>query len=114
MRATHAFVAAGIALTVVLVIAAIDPAAGRLFPGRLRHALAHVLVFALFAFVWARGLPRVPALVVAAAAAGFGVLHEGYEIVGHRHGFEFADALANATGAVCGVAFARLRRTNAR
>ena len=110
MRATHAFIAAGIALTVVLIVAAIDPAAGRLFPGRLRHASAHFLVFALFAFVWACGLPRVPALAVAAAAAGFGILHEGYEMIGHRHGFELADALANAAGAACGVACARLRK----
>ena len=99
----RACLAAAIALSVALVWASFAPMAGQLFAYGYRHWIAHFGAYAALAFLWRRGLPRAPALAVAAAAAAFGFAQEAIEVAGHAHGFELADALTDALGAVFGI-----------
>ena len=101
------FFLAAIALTVFLLAASVVPAAGQAAYG-VWHWIAHFGAYALLAFLWRRALPRAPALALAAAVIAFGFAQEAIEIAGHAHGFELADALVDAAGAVVGIAAAHV------
>jgi hypothetical protein len=94
-------------LTIVLLWAGIVPLAGQAIGGGL-HWPAHFVSFAIFAFAWRCGLPRVSAFIVALAVIAFGFAHEAIEIVGHAHGYELGDAVVDALGAIVGVLLAHL------
>lgn len=95
------FIAIGIAMAIAFLFAASLPAAGKIVT-KSWHYAAHFAAFAAFAVVWILGLPRVPVVAVTAGVVVFGCLHEWYEVLGHAHGFEFRDAMADAIGAACG------------
>ena len=103
----RAILACAIVLTVGLAWAAVYSRSGHIFANRL-HAPAHVGAFALFAFVWARGLPKVSAWAVLLAIVAFAFGHEAVEIVGHGHAFEIADVCYDVAGAIIGVVLARV------
>lgn len=94
-------VAVAIAMTALLIWAAAEPAAGKAFAGG-SHWAAHFAAFAVLASAWVCGMPKFPAWLVGIAVVLFGFAHEAYEIVGHGHGFELADAVVNAAGALAG------------
>jgi VanZ family protein len=101
-----AFLVVAVALTVGLAFVAAHPRFSQLFAHRL-HRSAHFGAFAVFAYAWARGLPNVHAVAVALVAVSLGFAHEAYEIVGHGHAYEIADACYDAAGAFAGVFLAR-------
>jgi hypothetical protein len=74
------------------------------------HWLLHAASFALLAFAWALGVPGAPTLIVALAVVAFGFAHEAIEIVGHAHGYEWADAIVDGIGAACGAVIAHLAK----
>src|SRR5574340_1247162 len=96
------FLACAIALTVVLLWAGIVSAAGQALGGG-SHWLAHFVSFAILAFAWRCGLPRVSAFIVVLAVIAFGFAHEAIEVVGHAHAYELGDAVVDAIGAIAGV-----------
>jgi VanZ family protein len=98
--------AVGIAMAVAFFTAASLPAAGKIFT-KSWHYAAHFAAFVVFAAAWALGLPRVPVVAVIACVVLFGFLHEWYEVLGHAHGFELADAIIDGIGAVVGAITAR-------
>ena len=107
------FLIGAIVMTIVLAWAAVHSQSGHIFANRL-HAPAHFAAFAIVAFAWARGLPKVPAwaMMLAIVAIGFG--HEAVEILGHGHAFEIADVCYDAAGAIAGVLLARARLPGAK
>ena len=72
------------------------------------HWFAHFGAYAVLAFLWRRALPRAPAFAITGAVIAFGFAQEAIEIAGHAHGFELADALIDAAGAVLGASLAKL------
>ena len=96
------FLAGAIALTIVLLWAGIVPAAGQALRGG-SHWLAHFVSFAILAFAWRCGLPRIPAFIVMLAVIAFGFAHEAIEVVGHAHAYELGDAVVDAIGAIAGI-----------
>ncbi|WP_028310646.1 hypothetical protein [Derxia gummosa] len=103
----HLAFATALALTLVMAWAAADSKASYVFPLRL-HVQMHFLTFALFGAVWARGLPRVNVLWIVGAIWAFGFAHEGWQIIGHRHGFETHDAIIDGLGGTAGALLMRL------
>ncbi len=107
------FLGIGIAMAIAFLIAASLPAAGKIAT-KPAHYAAHFAAFAVFAAVWIRGLPQVAPVAVMAGVVLFGVLHEWYEVLGHAHGFEFADAIVDGIGAAAGgIAMLIWRQTRA-
>jgi len=100
-------IAIGVVMAIGLMWAASQPAAGKIVASAWHYA-AHFGAFYLFAMTWVIGLPRVPTIVTAAGAIGFGALHEAYEMLGHAHGFELKDAIVDGAGAMLGAFSARL------
>lgn len=101
------FLTSAVALTVVLLWASVSREASELAAVG-PHWLPHAASFALLAFAWALGVPRAPTLLVALAVIAFGFAHEAIEIVGHAHGYEWADAIVDGLGAACGALAAQL------
>ena len=89
-------------MTIVLLGAGVVPAAGRVVPAG-SHWIAHFVSFAIVAFIWKFGLPKVSVFSLALAVVAFGFAHEAIEIVGHAHPYEWSDAVVDAIGAVVGV-----------
>ena len=104
LRPTVMLVAA--LLTLGLFVVGGNPEASRLFPGP-SHWIAHLGAYALIAAAYARALPRLATLAVAALVALIGIAHEYYEIQSHSHGFEYSDAIVNGLGALVGSLAAR-------
>ncbi len=102
-------IARATALFLVLVLFTVGslPAAGQAFPGPM-HWVAHFSAYALIAFVFALGWPQRSAVTIVILVAVIGVLQETSEIITHSHGFETADAVVDAFGALIGVAIHRL------
>ena len=67
------------------------------------HYGAHFGTFALFGAMWRLGLPRIAPPAIAAGVVTFGFFHEAYEIAGHAHAFELADAVVDGLGAGFGI-----------
>lgn len=109
INSAHTFLVCAIALTMGLVWVAGYAPSGGIFANKL-HAPAHFGAFAILAFAWTRGLPKVPAPAMMLATVAFGIGHEAVEIVGHGHAFEIADAGYDAAGAITGVILARIPR----
>ncbi|WP_085315155.1 hypothetical protein [Derxia lacustris] len=105
-RFDPAALALAIALTLVMVWAAADWQASHVYPMRL-HVQMHLASFALFGAVWARGLPRLGLAWIVGALWMFGLAHEGWQIVGHHHGFEGGDVLIDGLGGTLGALLAR-------
>jgi len=102
----RAALACALLFTSVMAWAAADFKASYLFSPRL-HGIVHLGVFALFAAVWARALPRLGVMWIIGAMFAFGFAHEGWQIVGHRHPFELGDALVDGIGAAFGALLMR-------
>jgi hypothetical protein len=66
------------------------------------HWIAHVATYGVLAAGYARGLPRVSALLITALTAGIGGLHELWEVARFDIGFEFLDLLCDTLGAFAG------------
>lgn len=98
--------ASAVLLTVLLFTLGNVPATGHAFPGVL-HWIAHLSAYALICFAAGLGWPRQSAVLIAAIVAAIGLIHESTEIITHSHGFETADAIVNAIGAIVGVAVQR-------
>jgi hypothetical protein len=97
-----------IGMTIALLVAAVVPipSTGVGSEGAILHWLAHLVAFAILAFTWRCGLPRVSALAVALAVVAFGFAHEAIEIFGHSHAYEWADAVVDGIGSISGVLIA--------
>ncbi len=67
------------------------------------HYTVHFGTFALFAAMWRLALPRVAPAAIAAGVVTFAFVHEAYEILGHAHRFELADAVVDGLGATFGL-----------
>ncbi len=106
----RAYLAAGIAMTLALLWVSVVPAAAKVFGYGGLHYVSHFVAFAVLAFAWRRGLSKAPAWAMLAAVIAFGFAQEAIEIAGHAHGFELADALGDAAGALAGVALASVVR----
>lgn len=102
----HAFLAAAIALTAALLAASFFPLAGEVFGYGSLHYVAHFAAFMVLALAWRRALPGVSLWAVLAGVVAFGFAQEAIEVAGHAHGFEFADALIDAAGALAGLVLA--------
>ncbi|MCC6609124.1 MAG: hypothetical protein IT515_05540 [Burkholderiales bacterium] len=106
----RAALAGAAVMTLALLWASVVPGAGVVFAYGGMHYVAHFAAFTVLAFAWRYALPKAPAWAVLAAVVAFGFAHEAIEIAGHAHGFELADALVDAAGALAGVALAGLAR----
>ncbi len=102
------FTALGTAMAVGLFWAAGQPGVGDSLRGAW-HYLAHFATFAVFGAVWRLGLPGIPAPAIAAGVAAFGFVHEAYEMLGHGHGFELADAIVDSLGGALAAFALRLK-----
>jgi VanZ family protein len=78
------------------------PATGQAFPG-LMHYAAHLMAYAVIAFSFGFGWPKINSVLVAIIVAAIGCFHEFTEIVTHHHSFEANDVVINALGATIGV-----------
>jgi hypothetical protein len=95
----------GAAIVAWLLWIASAPFEGGVFDNSYTHYPAHFAAFAALAITWCLGVPRARIVVLAVPLVAFGFVHEACEILGHVHGFELYDALADAAGA--GIACAR-------
>ncbi len=101
------FISLGTAIVACLLWIASAPFEGGVFDNSYTHYPAHFAAFAALAITWCLGFPRARIVVLAVPLVTFGFIHEAFEILGHVHGFELYDALADAAGAVAGVLCAR-------
>ena len=88
-------------LTAGLFLVGGRPEASHYFPGP-AHWIAHFGTYGLIAAAYARALPRLGVLPVAALVMVIGIVHEYYEIGSHGHDFEYLDAAVNGLGALAG------------
>lgn len=103
------FTALGTTMAVGLLWTAGQPGIGDTFRGAWHYA-AHFGTFALLGAIWRLGLPRIAPPAMAAGVVMFAFAHEAYEIVGHGHGFELADAMVDGLGATVGILCFGVRR----
>ena len=96
-----------IALTILLLWAAVAPSVGDAFAAN-HHRSAHLISYAIFALTWRVAVAQVPTWIVTLFVIGFAFFHEGIEVFGHAHPYEIDDALIDALGAIIGAVFAHL------
>jgi hypothetical protein len=109
------FLTAAIVMTLGLLWASVIPGSGKAGAYGGLHYVNHFTGYAVLAFAWRRGLPKVPPWAMLAAVIAFAFVQEGIEVAGHGHPFELNDAVVDALGAMVGVAIERaLGRMSAR
>lgn len=96
-----------VAASVAIFFVAGQPPISGVLNGTGLHWIAHIATYAILAACYAKGLPRIPVLLIVALTAVIGGLHELYEVGKYDIDFEFHDLFYDTLGALIGAALVR-------